>query len=73
MSTTTFHGVSSPSLLVRAGHYVQGLFQRMIDARQKEAQRYVNAYLSRLDDETLARYGVERSETRDAFSPRFYV
>lgn len=72
MSTTTYHGGSSEGILARAGHGLRTLFQRMIESRQQEAERYVNAYLSRLDDETLARYGVERSETRPAFTPFFY-
>lgn len=36
--------------------------ERMIAAREKQAQRYVNGALLNLDDETLARAGVTRSD-----------
>ena len=43
-----------------------GLFARMYQAlvvsREREARRYVNAYLRSLDDRTLADLGYERAE-----------
>ena len=43
-----------------------GLFKRMFQAfvvsREREAQRYVNAYLRSLDDKTLADLGLDRAE-----------
>ncbi len=43
-----------------------GLFARMVRAlvasREREARRYVNAYLRSLDDKTLAELGYDRAE-----------
>ncbi len=39
-------------------------FDRMIAAREKQARRYVNGALLNMDDDTLARIGVTRSELR---------
>ncbi len=43
-----------------------GLFARMyralVDSREREARRYVNAYLRSLDDKTLAELGYDRAE-----------
>ena len=43
-----------------------GLFARMYKAlvvsREREARRYVNAYLRSLDDKTLAEFGYDRAE-----------
>ncbi len=43
-----------------------GLFARMYQAlvisREREARRYVNAYLRSLDDKTLAELGYDRAE-----------
>ena len=43
-----------------------GLFARMYQAlvvsREREARRYVNAYLRSLDDKTLADLGYDRAE-----------
>ena len=47
-----------------------GLFMRMIQAlvesREREARRYVNAYLRSLDDKTLAELGYDRAEIRNS-------
>ncbi|MGI9400812.1 MAG: hypothetical protein ACR2O0_06125 [Rhizobiaceae bacterium] len=37
-------------------------FQRLVNARQAEAQRYVNHVLLSMDDETLARAGYSREK-----------
>ncbi|MEM7464850.1 MAG: hypothetical protein AAF362_19440 [Pseudomonadota bacterium] len=37
-------------------------FERMVVARQAEAQRYVNNVLLTMDDETLARAGYSREK-----------
>jgi len=46
----------------------KGLFERMfarfIEARQLQAQRYVNGYLLTFNDQTLAELGYERSELK---------
>ena len=43
-------------------------FQALIVSREREARRYVNAYLRSLDDKTLAELGVDRAKigTSDA-------
>ena len=35
-------------------------FNRVIEARERQARRYVNGVLLSMDDETLARAGVDR-------------
>ena len=53
-----------------------GLFMRMIQAlvesREREAQRYVNAYLRSLDDKTLAELGYDRAEIGKSGGGVFY-
>lgn len=47
-------------------------YERVLNARQRQANRYVNGALLNLDDETLARAGYNRKDLqkRDrAFSP----
>ena len=39
-------------------------FTRMIEARERQARRYVNGVLAGLDDETLARAGYDRDRVR---------
>lgn len=39
-------------------------FNRMISAREKQANRFVNGALLNLDDETLAKAGLTRAEVR---------
>ena len=46
-------------------------FNRMIEARQREATRYVNGALLQLDDETLARAGIDRKALRRRSSTVF--
>ena len=36
--------------------------QRLVEARQRQAERYVNGVLLSLDDETLKRHGYSRAE-----------
>lgn len=43
---------------------IRDTFSRMIEAREKQARRYVNGVLMGLDDETLARAGIDRSKIR---------
>lgn len=70
MSITTAHGFDvereekAPGFWARLGH-------RVIESRTREAERVVAAYLMDLDDATLDRLGVSRSdlEQRD---PRSY-
>ncbi|MTI45409.1 hypothetical protein JM93_01197 [Roseibium hamelinense] len=44
------------------GNFVRRAFDRMVDARAKQARRYVNGYLLSLDDATLASHGYNRAE-----------
>lgn len=37
-------------------------FDRMVEAREMQARRYVNGYLMSMDDATLAAHGVDRDE-----------
>jgi hypothetical protein len=57
MTATTFSGTgrSSNGVLRRT-------FDRMIEARSRQARRYVNGYLLSLDDATLAAHGYNREE-----------
>lgn len=41
---------------------IRNTFGRMIEAREKQARRYVNGALLNLDDATLARAGYTRAE-----------
>ena len=42
------------------------LVDRMVEARMAEARMHVNAHLMTMDDETLARYGVDRATLTSA-------
>ena len=45
----------------------------LVEARQREAERYVNGVLLSLDDETLKSHGYNRAElSRRATSNRFW-
>ena len=55
-----------------------GLFRSALDAfmeaRQHEANRYVNGVLLSLDDETLRRHGYSRAElSKHPSTTRFYL
>lgn len=54
-TTSTRTGQSSNGLVRRA-------FDRMVQARSQQANRYVNGYLLSLDDATLASHGYDRAE-----------
>ncbi|MBD8876295.1 hypothetical protein [Roseibium polysiphoniae] len=56
-ATTTIGGTNRSS-----DSFVRRAFGRMVEAREKQARRYVNGYLLSLDDATLAAHGFERSE-----------
>ncbi len=55
--TTTFTGAGSSS-----SNVLRRTFDRMIEARSRQARRYVNGYLLTLDDATLASHGYDRAE-----------
>ena len=56
--TTTFAGAGRST----STGFVRRAFDRMVDARAKQARRYVNGYLLSLDDATLAAHGFDRAE-----------
>jgi len=43
---------------------LRNTFARMITARERQAQRYVNGALLNLDDNTLARAGFNRADIK---------
>ncbi len=43
-----------------SGSFVRRAIGSMIQAREKQARRYVNGYLLTLDDATLAAHGYDR-------------
>ncbi|MBD8890552.1 hypothetical protein [Roseibium litorale] len=45
-----------------SGSFVRRALSRMVEAREKQARRYVNGYLLSLDDATLAAHGFNRAE-----------
>jgi hypothetical protein len=60
---------ASPDLSIGTARSTRkGLFSRaydrLIDARMREAQRVVNGYLLTLDDQTLAELGHDRASLR---------
>jgi hypothetical protein len=52
--------------------FFRNAFRALVEARQREAERYVNGVLLSLDDETLAGHGYSRAElARRGYSTRF--
>jgi len=53
--------------------FFRSAFEALVQARQREAERYVNGVLLSLDDETLKSHGYNRAElSRRATSNRFW-
>ena len=53
--------------------FVRSVLNALVEARQREAERYVNGVLLSLDDETLKSHGYSRAElSRRATSNRFW-
>jgi hypothetical protein len=57
IATTTIGGTNRTH-----GGFIRRAFDRMVEAREKQARRYVNGYLLSLDDATLASHGIDRRE-----------
>lgn len=73
MTVTTYFDPKGEGLLARIRHGFAAAFERIVAAREAEAEAYFNGYLATLDDETLKRMGKTRDEvTRGAKLP-FYV
>lgn len=54
--------------------FFRNVLKAFIEARQAEAERYVNRVLLSLDDETLKTHGYSRAElSRRGTSDRFWV
>lgn len=47
-----------------ANSFFRNAFQRVVEARERQASRYVNGALLSLDDETLKGLGTSREELR---------
>lgn len=68
MITTTYNSDLAAGSRNRTRGGFSRLFQRMVEARQRQADRTVSAYLLTLDDRTLEQLGYDRAmlETRSA-------
>jgi len=73
MASVTYFERHSEGFLARVGHYLAGLGQRLIEAREKEAARYVNSYLALADDKTLAELGITREEIERAPKAPYFI
>ena len=52
--------------------FVRSVLNALVEARQREAERYVNGVLLSLDDETMKSHGYSRAElSRRGASNRF--
>ncbi|KQZ54714.1 aminoglycoside phosphotransferase [Rhizobium sp. Root149] len=47
-----------------ANSFLHNAFNRIVEARERQARRYVNSALLRLDDTSLAALGKSREELR---------
>lgn len=61
MTTTTISGDLTTTGTKRERGTFSRMFQRMIEARQRQADRMVSAYLLTMDDRTLAQLGYDRA------------
>jgi hypothetical protein len=61
MTTTTHNADLGVATSRRERGTFSRLFQRMIEARQRQADRAVSAYLLSLDDRTLKEHGYDRA------------
>lgn len=51
--------------------FFRSIFNALVEARQREAERYVNGVLLSLDDETLKGHGYSRAELSRRGTNRF--
>lgn len=62
-----------PAINAKSGFF-RSMFDTLVEARQREADRYVSGVLLSLDDETLRSYGYSRSElSKRPHSNRFFI
>lgn len=73
MTVTTFFDHKKDGLFARLRHGVAAVYKGIIEAREAEAERYVNGCLATLDDEALRRMGRTRAELANALKLSFYV
>ena len=52
---------------------IRSAFERIIKARERQAQLYVNGILLNFDDETLARSGFDRAELKKRAATRYFL
>jgi uncharacterized protein YjiS (DUF1127 family) len=62
MASVTYIDGHSEGLLARARTGLANFGRRIVEAREREAARYVNSYLVLMDDQTLERLGLTREE-----------
>lgn len=64
MATTTLDGSAPVRLAARRPSLLKRAVGGLMEAREREARRYVNGYLLTLDDATLTSLGYERETLR---------
>ena len=62
MASVTYIDERSEGLFARLGSIFANFGRRMVEAREREAARYVNSHLVLMDDQTLERLGLTREE-----------
>lgn len=62
MASVTYIDQRSEGLLARVRTGLANFGRRVVEAREREAARYVNTYLALMDDQTLERLGMTREE-----------
>lgn len=62
MASVTYIDGRSEGLFARVVGVFANFGRRVVEAREREAARYVNSYLLLMDDQTLERLGLTREE-----------
>lgn len=62
MTTAAYFGTHAESFLTRLATGLKAVGAHMVAAREKEARRYVGAYLASLDEASLTRLGLTRDD-----------
>lgn len=73
MASVTYFGGRSEGLLARVRSGLANIGRRVVESREREAARYVNAYLAMMDDQTLERLGLTREEIERAPKAPYWV
>ena len=64
MGATTYRNVPGAHPGATSGGWLSRFFARLIEARELQARRVVNAHLRTLDNEALESFGLEPAEIR---------